>query len=118
VLGWWNNKRWEAVGPRLRSLFKRPYEETPPAAASREDLDAGAGDDIEAALHMLTAHLGEPFKLPQLLELAEHRGLSRPHSSINRLLLKGVIVGGSDGLFRWAKPDGSGKPQPSGRASR
>jgi hypothetical protein len=60
-------------------------------------------DDAEEALRLLTAHMGEPFQLPRLLELAEHRGLGKPHSTINRLLLRGAIVGGQDGLFRWAK---------------
>ena len=59
--------------------------------------------DAEEALRLLTAHMGEPFKLPRLIEVAEQRGLVRVHSVINRLLVRGIIVGGADGLFRWAK---------------
>jgi hypothetical protein len=45
----------------------------------------------------------EPFKLPRLIEVAEQRGLARVHTTINRLLVRGTMVGGTDGLFRWAK---------------
>jgi hypothetical protein len=54
---------------------------------------------------LLTAHMQEPFKLPRLIEVAEQRGLARVHSKINRLLVKGTMVGGADGLFRWATPN-------------
>jgi hypothetical protein len=47
--------------------------------------------------------MGEPFKLPRLIEMAEQRGLARVYSTINGLLVRGTIVGGADGLFRWAK---------------
>ena len=53
----------------------------------------------------------EPFKLPRLIEVAEQRGLARVHSKINGLLVKGTMVGGADGLFRWAK--GSEKEGPA-----
>jgi len=58
---------------------------------------------VEEALRLLTAHMKEPFKLPRLIEVAEQRGLARVHSTINRLLVRGTMVGGADGLFRWAK---------------
>ena len=72
--------------------------------------EPGDIDDAEEALRLLTAHMGEPFKLPRLIEMAEQRGLSRVHSRINRLLVRGTMVGGPDGLFRWAK--GSNKEDP------
>ena len=62
-------------------------------------------DDAEEALRLLTAHMSEPFKLPRLIEVAEQRGLARVHSAINRLLVRGSMVGGADGLFRWATPN-------------
>ena len=62
-------------------------------------------DDAEEALRLLTAHMSEPFKLPKLIEVAEQRGLARVHSTINRLLLRGTMVGGADGLFRWTTPN-------------
>ena len=65
--------------------------------------EPGEIDDVEESLRLITAHTGEPFKLPRLIEMAEQRGLARVHSTINRLLVRGTIIGGDDGLFRWAK---------------
>ena len=72
--------------------------------------EPGEIDDVEESLRLLTAHTGEPFKLPRLIEMAEQRGLARVHSTINRLLVRGTLIGGEDGLFRWAK--GSDKEGP------
>jgi hypothetical protein len=49
--------------------------------------------------------MGEPFKLPRLIEVAEQRGLAKVYSIINRMLMRGTMVGGPDGLFRWATPN-------------
>jgi hypothetical protein len=60
----------------------------------------------------------EPFKLPRLIEVAEQRGLARVHSTINRLLVKGTVVGGADGLFRWATPNDMKEGVHSEKASK
>ena len=70
--------------------------------ASVQSVEPGELDDAEEALRLLTAHMGEPFKLPRLIEVAQQRGLAKVHSTINNLLVKGTMVGGPDGLFRWA----------------
>jgi hypothetical protein len=87
----------------LKDLFY-PVKKPPAPATSvaEERLEEGDLDDAEESLRLLTAHLGEPFKLPRLLMLAEHR-LARPHSTICRLILQGKIERQPDGLFRWAK---------------
>ena len=87
----------------LKDLFfpvKKPPGPATPVAEER--LEEGDLDYAEESLRLLTAHLGEPFKLPRLLMLAEHR-LAKPHSTICRLILKGRIVRTPDGLFGWAK---------------
>ncbi|MFP3871066.1 MAG: hypothetical protein ACLFVT_09345 [Syntrophobacteria bacterium] len=114
ALYWWNTRSDRSVVGRLAGVFKRQRRRVPSAnAPPTETLEAADLDDTEAALRMLTSRLGEPFKLPRLLELAEHRGLARPHAAINRLLLKGTITGGPDGLFRWAnRADGKGPSHP------
>lgn len=87
----------------LKDLFypvKKPPAPATPVAEER--LEEGVLDDAEESLRLLTAHLGEPFKLPRLLMLAEHR-LAKPHSTICRLILKGKMVREPDGLFGWAK---------------
>lgn len=107
AIRWWND---HAQTPRytvqlVRSLFGGRETEanlSSDNAAGQEPVEV---DDIEEALRLLTAHMKEPFKLPRLIEVAEQRGLARVHSTINRLLVKGRMVGGTDGLFRWATPN-------------
>lgn len=106
AIRWWND---HAQKPKytvelLRSLFSQRETGTPISADAGEGHGPGGFDDVEEALRLLTAHMKEPFKLPRLIEVAEQRGLARVHSTINRLLLKGTMVGGTDGLFRWATP--------------
>jgi hypothetical protein len=104
AIRWWND---HAQTPKytlqlLRSLFSQRAPEATINADIGEGHEPGELDDVEEALRLLTAHMKEPFKLPRLIEVAEQRGLARVHSTVNRLLVKGTMVGGTDGLFRWA----------------
>ena len=101
VIGWWNGKSPKSLMLSLKNLFHHLETKPPLATGPAESTEPGELDDVEEALRLLTAHLGEPFRLPRLLEVAEQRGLARPHSTLNRLLLRGTIEGGPDGLFRW-----------------
>lgn len=103
MLEWWNGQSPRRLMPLLVSLFKGRERKAVSPILSEYSLETGDLDDAEEALRLLTAHMGEPFKLPRLIELAEHRGLARPHSTINRLLLRNRMVGTGEGLFRWAK---------------
>ena len=105
AISWWND---QARTPRnvillLKGFFGQRRKKAPPRLGAEEIHEPGDIDDAEEALRLLTAHMGEPFKLPRLIEIAEQRGLARVHSTINRLLIKGAIIGGADGLFRWAE---------------
>ena len=90
------------------NLFRQPLRKpsAPVTPVAEKGLEAGDLVDAEESLRLLTAHMGEPFSLPRLLMLAEHR-LAKPHSTICRLILAGKILGEPDGLFRWAKASGS-----------
>jgi hypothetical protein len=103
AITWWNDhaRTPKHFFPLLRSLFDQRSRRASILAETREIHEPGKIDDVEEALRLLTAHMGEPFKLPRLIEMAEQRGLARVHSTINRLIVKGTIVGGDDGLFRW-----------------
>ena len=102
VFGRLNGQTPKSIVITLKTLFypvkKPPAPATPDAEERPEERDL---DDAEESLRLLTAHLGEPFKLPRLLKLAEHR-LARPHSTICRLILKGKMVPEPDGVFGWA----------------
>jgi len=105
AISWWNE---QARTPRytfplVKSLFGKRRRKVPALLATAEIHEPGEIDDAEEALRLLTAHMGEPFRLPRLIEVAEQRGLARVHSTINGLIVRGTMVGGADGLFRWAK---------------
>ncbi len=104
IIAWWNahTKGPKYVVPLVKGLISRPTAKPTSSEASVESVEPGELDDAEEDLRLLTAHMGEPFKLPRLIEVAEQRGLARVHSTINGLLVRGAIVGGPDGLFRWA----------------
>ena len=102
-ISWWNK---HAGTPRhaiplIRGLFGRRRRKAATPLGVREIHEPGEIDDAEEALRLITAHMGEPFKLPRLIEIAEQRGLARVYSTINRLIVRGTMVGGADGLFRW-----------------
>lgn len=112
AINWWNDHAQtpKSLIPLVRSLFVRGKRKALLLTETREIHEPGEIDDEEEALRLLTAHTGEPFKLPRLIEMAEQRGLSSVHSTINRLLVRGTMVGGDDGLFRWAKAGGEEDP--------
>ena len=118
AISWWNEhgQTPKHFFPLLKSLFAQRRRKAPMLTEARGIHEPGEIDDVEESLRLLTAHTGEPFKLPRLIEMAEQRGLARVHSTINRLLVRGTIVGGDDGLFRWAK--GSVKENPGESRSR
>jgi len=112
AISWWNEHAQtpKYFFPLIRSLFVQRRRKASILTETREIHEPGEIDDAEEALRLLTAHTGEPFKLPRLIEMAEQRGLARVHSTINRLLVRGNIIGGDDGLFRWAKASGEEGP--------
>ena len=105
AISWWNDHAQtpKHLLPLLKGLFKKRRRKMELLLNARGVQEPGEIDDAEEAFRLLTAHMGEPFKLPRLIEMAEQRGLARVYSTINRLLVRGTIVGGADGLFRWAK---------------
>jgi hypothetical protein len=50
---------------------------------------------------MIVHRLGQPFSLSRLLDIAVKVGLDRPHSTINNLLTKKIIVSDGKGFFIW-----------------
>lgn len=50
---------------------------------------------------ILTRYIGDPFSLPKLIDLAEKRGLSRPWSTVDKLLGAEIIVPDGNGYFTW-----------------
>jgi len=49
----------------------------------------------------LISWIGEPFSLPRLIELANKRGLVRPHATISKMIHASVIQPDGQGYFLW-----------------
>ena len=92
AINWWNDHAQTPrhVFPLLGGVFGKGRRKVPSILGEGTIHEPGDIKDAEEALRLLT-------------EVAEQRGLVRVHSVINRLLVRGIIVGGADGLFRWAK---------------
>ena len=105
TIDWWNTnvQTPRRIVPLITGLFRRQEEMAAAPQAKVESHEPGELGDAEEALRLITAHMGEPFKLPRLIEMAEQRGLARVHSTISHMLVGGTMVGGIDGLFRWAE---------------
>jgi len=112
AIGWWNAnvQTPKRIVPLIKSLFSRRERKAALPAAKGDTHEAGELGDVEEALRLITAHMGEPFNLPRLIEVAEQRGLARVHSTVDRMLVRGTMVGGPDGLFRWAKAGATERP--------
>jgi hypothetical protein len=50
---------------------------------------------------LIVDRLEQPFSLPKLLDLAIKVGLDHPHSTINSLIIKKIIVSDGKGYFIW-----------------
>ena len=105
AIGWWNAnvQTPEHIVPLIKQFFSHRDRKIVITTAAGESHEPGDLSDAEEALRLLTAHMGEPFMLPRLIEVAEQRGLARVHSTVNDMLVEGTMVGGPDGLFRWTE---------------
>ncbi|MBW1982796.1 MAG: OadG family protein [Deltaproteobacteria bacterium] len=104
LLKWCSARAGAPLSDRLKKTVIRVKEAKAVADLSlaEQSIDAESLRNAEAALRLITSRLGEPFKLPQLLDIAEKRGLARPYATVNRLILNRRILAGADGLFRWS----------------
>jgi hypothetical protein len=106
MVAWWEAQTKSPFRERFRNLVRRPSATAAPERMAEQVFDTEGLADAEEFLRLLTARLGEPFSLPRLLDIAEKRGLAKPHSTVNRLLLKRSLVPGPDGFYRWSKQSG------------
>jgi len=49
----------------------------------------------------LISWMGEPFALPRLIDLAQKRGLDRPHATISQFIHASVIQPDGKGFYLW-----------------
>jgi len=97
VLNVWENRS------DLLEFFKnmQRFRKVPSVSPEYADLPY----DFKAAVEqcrLLADSIGQdPFPLPRLLELAEKRGMIRPHSTINDLLQHHIIIPDGNGFYCW-----------------
>ncbi len=84
---------------------KKPLPENQLKLPSTDTADDATGkknhDELIRNYKMITHRLGEPFSLPKLLDLAEKHGLAKPYSTVNTLIMSGIIVADGNGFFIW-----------------
>lgn len=99
-----------------RDLFRKKEPPPPPTTAQRESAEppsepvsaairlTGAQEEALRSFQVLSQRQGDVFSLPRLLETAEKRGISKPHSNLDTFLKLGLIVeltGSNRGFYRW-----------------
>ena len=91
-----------------REKYLERYKKKPPAVAERErdaqDYQQRRLPALGELVNMyrpLVEKLQEPFKLPQLFEIANKMDLPHPHLSIQRLQEADILVAQGDGTFTW-----------------
>jgi hypothetical protein len=50
---------------------------------------------------ILIKTMGEPFSLPRLIRTADTFGVSRPHATASRLIVRGLIIPDQKGFYLW-----------------
>lgn len=100
-LRFWDIRIKNTLLPYLKVVFAEASPETIRSEIVEQKVESTPGRSVEETLREMSKQLGHPFKLPELLRLAEKAGIDRPYSQVNNLLLCGTLLGGTNGLFRW-----------------
>jgi hypothetical protein len=93
ILNLWENKD-KYINNRNHKT-STPAQTAPKPRIPSEDLET------IRQYKMIVDRLEQPFSLPKLLDTAMKIGLDRPHSTINKLLEKKIIISDGTGYFIW-----------------
>jgi len=85
-----NNRKKPAMSNKTNAL----------PATQRPSIDSSIKEAVRQ-YQFLISWMGEPFSLPRLIELAEKRGLVRPHATISKMIHASVIQPDGNGYFLW-----------------
>lgn len=93
---------WENIG---KDKDPQPQQYLTPPVESSVFQSFVPDEDSESIRQykILVDRLDQPFSLPDLLKFAERVGLHNPHSTINYLLEKKIIIPDKDGYFIWTR---------------
>ncbi len=71
LLAWWEARVKDGVVPYLKGALKREGLKAVSTGLAEQTLQGADATDVETSLRRLSDQLGDPFKLPELLRLAE-----------------------------------------------
>ncbi|HMA85849.1 MAG TPA: OadG family protein [Desulfosalsimonadaceae bacterium] len=99
----WDDRR--IYVEKVRNLFSsaRPTEARPPQV-DEEIFEIHYFDDINESsrqFQILIQAMGEPFSLPELIQIAQSFGIEHAHSTVSHLIVKNFIVPDGNGFYRW-----------------
>jgi len=77
-----------------------PHKTTPQPKKEEISIDSSIKDDVRQYQYLIS-WMGEPFSLPRLVELAQKRGLVRPHATISKMIHASVIQPDGKGYYLW-----------------
>jgi hypothetical protein len=91
---------WENKDKYINNRNHKTLTSTPANAVRKPGMPVEELETIRQ-YKLIADRLEQPFSLPKLLDIAIKVGLDRPHSTINILLVKKIIVSDGKGYFIW-----------------
>jgi hypothetical protein len=92
---------WENKGNYINNRNNKGHSPLPDASLVRKEPLPTRDRETIRQYKLLIDRLEQPFSLPKLIELAEKVGIEKPHSTINDLLQKKIIVADKKGYYIW-----------------
>jgi len=77
-----------------------PQKTIPQSKKQEPSIDSSIKEAVRQYQYLIS-WMGEPFSLPRLIELAEKRGLVRPHATVSQMIHASVIQPDGKGYFLW-----------------
>lgn len=93
---------WENIG-KDQDTHRKKYITPPRESSAFQTPVLDEDSETIRQYKVLVDRLEQPYSLPDLLEFAERVGLYNPHSTINYLLEKKIIIPDKNGYFIWTR---------------
>ncbi|MCP4356375.1 MAG: OadG family protein [Proteobacteria bacterium] len=94
---------WEKKGDVYKKIVEKREQKAKKVKAYK-DLTVTEWLEISVKqFNILVQAMDDPFSLPVLLDVAQKRGLLRPHSALTEFLKIELIIPDGNGYYRWDK---------------
>jgi hypothetical protein len=94
---------WEKKGVLYHKIVERRKKKAKSVKAYKELTVTEWMEESVKQFNILVQSMDDPFALPVLLDLAQKRGLQRPHSALTEFLKNELIIPDGNGYYRWDK---------------